>query len=163
MKKAATFKCRFLMKVLQIKRWMVLNTLDEVGTGRQFMRSLMINTSNNQMLSFQNTFYSNENKSSMFLIMFLFMSKRQFKKLVLSMGCFLIMLKLDRPFLEKQTRIQQRKIKHKNQYLNLKVSRYDQRSILYLKKNGLKLISRQEKKGSYHILFQRYIPGFKKK
>ena len=38
------------------KRWKFLKILDK-NPGIQFMRSFMMNTSNNQMLIFQNIFY----------------------------------------------------------------------------------------------------------
>ena len=82
----------------------------------------------------------------MFLILFLFIYKNQLNKLVLNMGCFLKLLKLDGNFWEKQTLFQNRIITQKNQYLNLKVSQHNKRSIVSLKKTGLKLVSRQEKR-----------------
>ena len=70
------------------------------------------------------------------------MSKEQVNKLVLNMGCIIKWLKLDEQLLEKQKRLQKTK---KNQYLNLKVSRHNQRSILSLKKTGFKKITGKEK------------------
>ena len=72
----------------------------------------------------------------------MFMSKEQVNKLVLNMGCIIKWLKLDEQLLEKQKRLQKTK---KNQYLNLKVSRHNQRSILSLKKTGFKKITGKEK------------------
>ena len=69
------------------------------------------------------------------------MSKKKFNRLVLNMGCFLKLLKLDVYLLEKQTLIQKRKRKQKKKYLNLKVSRHDKISILSFNKTALKLIS----------------------
>ena len=61
------------------------------------------------------------------------------------MSCFLILLKLNGQLLKKHTRLQRIKIKQINQYSNLEVSHNDQRSIFLLKKNGFKMVSRQEK------------------
>ena len=72
----------------------------------------------------------------------MFMSKEQVNKLVLNMGCILKWLKLDGQLLEKQKRLQKTK---KNQYLNLKVSRHNQRSILSLKKTGFKKLQEKRK------------------
>ena len=81
----------------------------------------------------------------MFLILFLLMSKNQSNKLVLNIFLFIKFLKLNGKLLEKHTWLKKRKGKENNQYPNLKVSRHYQRSILLLKKTGLKLISRKEK------------------
>ena len=104
-----------------------------------------MNNSNKQIMFFQKSSYSDTNKSSFFLVVFLLMSKYQFKKLALDMGCFTLLLKLNGQFLEKQTRLQKRKRKQNNQYLNLKVSRHDQIIIFLFKTAGLKLILIQEK------------------
>ena len=54
--------------------------------------------------------------------------KNKFNILVLNMGCFLKLLKLDGQLLEKQTRLEKIRIEQQNQYLNLKFSQNDQRS-----------------------------------
>ena len=102
----------------------------------------------------------------MFIILFLLIPKKQFYRLVLNKGCFLLLLKLNRKLLEKQTWFQKRKIKQNNQYLNLNFSRQYKRSFLILKTTGLKLISRQEKriftsccfKDTFLVLKINYVP-----
>ena len=91
------------------------------------------------------------------------MSKEQLNILVLNMGSFIILLKLDVQRLEKHKHLKKKRIKQKNQYLNLKVSANEQNIIFFLEKNGFKLISRQEKNYFYHMLLQRYILGKSKK
>ena len=70
------------------------------------------------------------------------MSKNKFNKLVLSMACSIVLLKLNVKLLEKQTSLQKMKIKIKELYLNFKVGQNDQKSCLLLNITRLKLILR---------------------
>ena len=68
------------------------------------------------------------------------------------MSYFIKLLKLDGKLLEKQKRLQKIKINKNNQYLNLKLSQHNQRSVLSLKNTGLKINSKQEKIGLPHAV-----------
>ena len=101
-----------------------------------------MNTSNNQMLSLQKSLYYNSKQSSMFLILFLLMSRKQFNKLVFNMAYFPILLKLNGKLLEEQTRI-----------LNIHISIFkfegqseQSKSGFLLKRTYLKPISGKEKR-----------------
>ena len=73
------------------------------------------------------------------------MPKNQFNKLVLNIF-FSQIIKIRRTISGVKYTASKINIKQKNQYLNLKISRHDQRSIFSLKRTGFKLILRQEKR-----------------
>ena len=62
-----------------------------------------MNAPNNQELSFQKSFHYNAKQSTMILILFLLMSKKQLNKMELIMACFIRLLKLNGQLSKKHT------------------------------------------------------------
>ena len=99
----------------------------------------------------------------MFLIFYLLMSEKEFKALVLNMGYLIILLKLNRQLLEKQTRILKNKNKTKRSILKFEYQSTRSKQYFSLEDNWLDTNFKTRDIYFYDKSFQLYITGEGKK